>query len=132
MNREAIIGSRKFRPLERVEEYVSLLPDGTVVVTGGAPGVDSASESAARARSRLADPDIIAADWDLHGKIAGKLRNWPLVGTSGHVQAFWDGWSNGTAHAVTAAVALGVPVTVELAHGFRVPDFPAPATERAS
>lgn len=120
MKRETVIGSRGFQPIAHVTEYVYLLPSGTVVVSGGAPGVDEAAEAAAGIRG-LPEPDVIEAQWKTHGKLAGKLRNWPIVSDSNHVQAFWDGWSNGTAHAVTAAVALGIPVDVELAAAFKIP-----------
>ena len=46
--RVAIIGSRNYPDLLEVCRYVRLLPAGTVVVSGGAIGVDQAAANAAR------------------------------------------------------------------------------------
>jgi predicted Rossmann fold nucleotide-binding protein DprA/Smf involved in DNA uptake len=43
--RVAIIGSRDYPDLERVRAYVRRLPTGTVFISGGARGVDSAAEN---------------------------------------------------------------------------------------
>lgn len=119
VNNEGVVGSRGFEPIAFVSDYVhGQVTLGRVIVSGGGGAVDKTAESQARLMGQV--PDIVHADWDLYGKIAGKRRNWPLVGRCGHVQAFWDGWSNGAAHAVTAAVALGVPVDVTLAPSFRL------------
>ena len=112
--RIAIVGSRDF-PGGWVHMDVLALPPGTIVRSGGAGGPDREAEQTARGRPDLPDPEIIRADWELLGKGAGKIRNWDVV-RADRVRAYWDGWSNGTAHAVTAAVAMGVPVEVILTH----------------
>jgi hypothetical protein len=115
--REIVIGSRVFASMHLATDYVNeAIARGMEIGSGGAGGVDSCAESTARLNGQV--PYILRAEWGLYGKAAGKRRNWPLVYSGQHVQAFWDGWSNGTAHAVTAAVALGVPVNVTLPVGF--------------
>lgn len=46
----AIVGSRTYPDLAQVRDFVATLPPDTVVVSGGAKGVDKAAEYAARAR----------------------------------------------------------------------------------
>lgn len=48
----AIVGSRGFSDLERVTQFVASLPEGYIVVSGGAPGVDRAAENAAVSQGR--------------------------------------------------------------------------------
>ncbi len=47
--RVAIVGSRNYTRLGEVHDYVSGLPQGTIIVSGGAIGVDEAAERAANA-----------------------------------------------------------------------------------
>lgn len=110
--RVAVIGSRDFPDLDRVDRFVEQLEAGTIVVSGGARGVDYAADQAAL-RNGLGF-EVHKAEWDKEGKIAGKLRNYRIVKRADRVVAFWDGMSTGTSHAVTVAVALGVPVQVIL------------------
>lgn len=105
--RVGIIGSRTSVDAQHVYDFVCRLADkhpDAVVVSGGAPGVDTMAVDSA---DKIGLPfDVMRADWQA-GKRAGKERNWRLVTTCDEVVAFWDGWSNGTAHAVTAATAIG-------------------------
>jgi hypothetical protein len=115
--RVAVVGSRTGVPESAVWRVVNSLPLGTTIVSGRARrGVDAYAEQAAK--DCCFDFDPFPADWERHGKIAGKLRNWPLVASADRVEALWDGWSNGTAHAIAAAVAQAVPVRVWLPTGF--------------
>lgn len=99
--RLAIVGSRDFATPEMVSLFISLLPLDTVIVTGGARGVDSWAEAAARERglSTL----IIPAQWSRFGKSAGMRRNAEIVKESHAVVAFWDGASHGTRRTMTRA-----------------------------
>lgn len=126
--RIAVVGSRDGIKLPDVREVMEALhrrnPDATIV-SGGARGVDRwAVEEAVRLGM---DFDVLRADWAT-GKLAGKERNWRLAasGIDGLV-ALWDGWSNGTAHAVTAATHLGVRCGVYC----RPPVFIQPVAEEA-
>lgn len=49
MNAVAVVGSRKFPRLEEVQSLVKALPAGTIVVSGGAIGVDRTAERTADA-----------------------------------------------------------------------------------
>lgn len=111
--RVAIVGSRAFPELERVREYVRALPKGTIVVSGGARGVDLAAELEAK-RCGL-NVCIYYPRWDLHGKGAGFARNRLIVHNCDRLVAFHDGKSRGTLHTISVAVELGVPYRVVVA-----------------
>jgi hypothetical protein len=54
----AIVGSRYFPRLDAVTLFVNSLMPGTLVISGGAKGVDKAAENAAQARENLPRPLI--------------------------------------------------------------------------
>lgn len=110
--RVAIVGSRKFHDLERVVDYVRQLPEGTVVVSGGAPGVDSAAETAAIACG-LPKPLIHKPEWQKYHPLKAPLeRNKLIARDCDRMVAFWDGKSTGTQHVMGCAKRLGKPVEV--------------------
>jgi predicted Rossmann fold nucleotide-binding protein DprA/Smf involved in DNA uptake len=110
----AIVGSRGFLDLDAVVEYVNLLPAGTVVVSGGAPGPDRIAAMAARMR-RLPVVEYLA-EWRTPDgsidRLAGFKRNRLIVDAADCVVAFWDGKSRGTAHTISLARQAGKPVEV--------------------
>lgn len=95
-----IVGSRDFARLDLVTAYVNTLPPDTIVVSGGARGVDSVAEQAAHARGLVCV--IYKPDWK-DGKGAGFARNGRIVAQSDRVVAFWDGKSRGTLDTVWKA-----------------------------
>jgi hypothetical protein len=81
--RVAIIGSRPraWPHPDAVRDYVAALvadlPAGTVVVSGGAEGVDTWAVDAAKTRGL---PFVVhPADWQAHGRSAGAIRNAAIV-----------------------------------------------------
>lgn len=123
MHKVAIVGSRPPKRLaspaawaahlafmEQVREYVRALPKGTIVVSGGAEGVDQTAEREAKACSL--NVEIFYPRWDLHGKGAGFARNKLIVFNAHRVVAFWDGVSRGTQHTIAMAEQMGKPLEV--------------------
>jgi hypothetical protein len=108
--RVAIVGSRDYLNLAAVRRYVLALPKGTIIISGGARGVDRAGELAAREAGL--EVVIYWADWDTHGKEAGLLRNGSIVRDADRVVVFWDGKSRGSAHTIALCKALGKPYEV--------------------
>lgn len=106
----AIVGSRVWPNPEQIRAFVATLPENTIVVSGGARGVDSIAENAARRRGLSCH--VIFADWDKHGKSAGYRRNVQVVEACDRVVAFWDGRSPGTKHTIDIATKAGKPVDV--------------------
>jgi hypothetical protein len=106
----AIVGSREYPNLGRVTAYVESLPEGTVIVSGNAEGVDRVAEVAGNHYGL--DVISIPADWDTHGKGAGYIRNIEIVEQVETVVAFWDGKSKGTLHTITEATKRGIRVII--------------------
>ncbi|MDX2272647.1 MAG: SLOG family protein [Cyanobacteriota bacterium] len=59
--RVAVVGSRTYWDLKAVRDFITQLPEGCTVISGGARGVDQTAEQAARARGILVQ--IYPADW---------------------------------------------------------------------
>lgn len=106
----AIVGSRGFRDLAAVSEYIRQLPADTVIYTGGARGVDRFAEHCARVQGLVVV--IRLAEWHRYGNSAGIIRTDAMLREVERVIAFWDGTSPGTRHAIAFAQSLQLPVTV--------------------
>lgn len=88
--------------MAQVAEYVLSLPLDTVIVSGGARGVDEYAAWVAEERGM--QTEIIRADWETHGKAAGPIRNRILVRANlDRLTAFWDGASPGTRNVINEA-----------------------------
>lgn len=109
----AIVGSRDYRDMRRVREYLETLDHDTVIVTGCAIGVDAWARSISRTLDMRCE--VYTADWQKHGRAAGPLRNTEIVSACDRLVAFWDGKSRGTADSIAKAKAAGKPVMVILA-----------------
>lgn len=92
--RIAIVGSRTYPDERAVREFVRSLPEGTIIVSGGAAGVDTWAAKAARKRGLKVVEH--RADWEALGDVAGPIRNTAIVEDSDEIVAFWDGVSTGT------------------------------------
>lgn len=130
MTRVAIVGSRGPKmpptgfigPLTReqqehldriasVRRYVLALPDDTIVVTGGAVGVDQAAMKAAKERVPRLQLEVYYPDWS-QGRGAGLVRNRRIVHNCDRVVAFYDGTSRGTAFTIQFATDIDREVVV--------------------
>lgn len=100
----AIVGSREYPNLKQVRDFVATLPKDTIVVSGGAKGVDNEAERAAV--SNGLKTMIYFPDWSL-GKKAGPLRNTDIVNACDHLVAFHDGDSRGTQDSINKAKESG-------------------------
>jgi hypothetical protein len=120
----AVVGSRDFSDLSLVAALVYSLPPGTVVLSGGARGVDREAERTAKA---LGLPfKSFPADWKTWGNFAGPLRNSRMVAAADVVHAFvsrcrkcpsreacpYRGRSHGTGDSIERALASYKPLTV--------------------
>ena len=100
----AIIGSRTVKDVD-LSRYIP--PETTLIISGGAIGVDTIAE-------RYADEHgieklIIRPEYNLYGKRAPLVRNRLIVDQADLVIAFWDGESRGTAYTVSYAQQRKVP-----------------------
>lgn len=104
--RVAIVGSRDFSALGLVKDFINKLPKNTIVVSGGARGVDITAESMARKIGL--EVQIYPAQWSTLGRKAGYARNETIVANSDEVVAFYDGKSRGTRHTINLAIKAGI------------------------
>jgi predicted Rossmann fold nucleotide-binding protein DprA/Smf involved in DNA uptake len=109
--RIAVVGSRHYPDLERVRAYVASLPAGTVLITGGASGVDSVVAEAAAARG-LAIQRLAPRLEESFDASRATERNQALVGAAEALVAFWDGKSSGTRLTIDRALSSGREVHV--------------------
>ena len=117
----AIVGSREFPRQDWVEAFVERLKPDTIVVSGGAKGVDSWAVRTAKSRGLLTKVFPVEGwEWDVIGMTAGHVRNFVLLNyikrTNGHVVAFASLNDKGVASAGTlntmlTARSMGIPVT---------------------
>lgn len=84
--------------------------DVTEVISGTARGADRTGELWAHDNDKPVR--LMPADWNLHGKIAGKVRNADMARIADVACVFWDGFSNGSTDMVTRMVEIGKPVAV--------------------
>lgn len=110
----AVVGSRGFRLRMWLCQVLNARRSRiSMIITGGAAGVDSMAEDWARAHrvSRM----ILEADWRPGGVLdysAGPRRNTLIVEAADSLLAFWDGQSRGTRDVIAKANAKGIPVEV--------------------
>ena len=123
----AIVGSRDWPNAKAVIDYVNALPPDSVIVSGGALGVDTFAEIAAQKRGL--EVEVYRADWAKYGKRAGMMRNADIVNAADCVVAFHYRASRGTANTINRARRAGKPVEVHHWNG-RVETFNAPTQER--
>ena len=104
----AVVGSREFPDLDLVWTFVEKVararPD-TIIVSGGARGVDTVAAAAARMSGLKVEE--LRPDWNAHGILAGFERNSRIVESCDRMVAFWDGVSGGTRDSIEKAAALG-------------------------
>lgn len=106
--RVAVIGSRGYpheRLVRRFVETLARKDPETILVSGGARGVDHWAEDEARHRGLKVE--IYPADWENLGRGAGFARNTTIVENSDVVVAFWDGKSRGTLDSIKKARQAG-------------------------
>ena len=79
----AVVGSRNFPRLDKVVDLVRALPFQTVLISGGAKGVDATAEMAALSSgyspSQIIIFPVTKEEWESLGKRAGPIRNERLL-----------------------------------------------------
>jgi hypothetical protein len=105
----AIVGSRNIENYDLLKQAVKGLKI-TMVISGGANGVDKMAERYAHENSLPLT--VLPADWQAHGKSAGMIRNHEIVKTADQIIAIWDGHSRGTAATINMAKKAGKAVKV--------------------
>lgn len=108
-----VAGGRDFDDYDRLANILdkTLAKFPTLeVVCGLAKGADTLG--AIWARMKGIPVVEFPADWDLHGKAAGHIRNRQMGDYATHLIAFWDGGSKGTKGMIDYMEYLGKPYHV--------------------
>lgn len=101
----AVIGSRSITDAD-LSKYIPR--DATMLISGGASGVDTLAEK--YAASHDLPIRILRPNYAVYGKRAPLLRNRQIIECADLVIAVWDGVSRGTAYTIDYAHERGVPV----------------------
>ena len=98
------------------------------ILSGGARGADTAGEEWAARRN--VPVHRFSANWGLHGRSAGVLRNQAMAQATDAAILWWDGKSPGTKHMLETMQKLGKPVAVIQAQTapLPVPTTPLPTS----
>jgi len=107
-----IAGSRGFSNYKLLREMADVVVKDSLeeieIVSGGARGADVLGEKYAKERGFPVKS--FPANWDLHGKAAGYIRNEEMAEYGNYVLLFWDGESKGTQHMAKLAEKHGCKV----------------------
>ena len=117
-NRIIIAGGRDFDDYDRLCAFMDQYcldsgfgPDNTDFISGAARGADSMGKQWALSRGYKVQ--LHPADWNLHGKSAGYIRNKQMADEATALVAFWDGSSKGTGNMIWVATKVGLKVHIE-------------------
>jgi hypothetical protein len=109
-----VAGGRDFNNYEllaeKLNEFANNHPDNVSIVSGAARGADAFG--AYFAKKNNVKLHEFPADWELHGKAAGFIRNKKMGDFADGLLAFWDGESRGTKHMIDYMNSLKKPVQV--------------------
>jgi YspA, cpYpsA-related SLOG family len=98
----AVIGSRSFNDYRKLKAICKkMISPKDTIISGGASGADHMAKL--YAQENQINYIEYPANWTLHGKRAGFLRNITIIENSNMVIAFWDGTSKGTEHSINLA-----------------------------
>ncbi len=103
----AVIGSRSIESID-ISKYI---PDDTsLIISGGALGIDSLAEKYADENG--IEKLIILPDYEFYGKGAPLIRDRLIVDHADIVIAIWDGRSAGTEYTINYAKQQSVPCRI--------------------
>lgn len=105
--RTIIAGSRSCTDYSILEEAITNCSWSiTTVISGNARGADILGEMWAKKND--VPCELFPAQWDIHGKSAGYIRNSTMADNAEALIALWDGKSRGTQHMINLAKKKGL------------------------
>lgn len=113
--RVIIVGCRDFTDYELLKEKCDFYlqnqqPEDIVIVSGHASGADALGEKYAQERGFQLE--TYPADWKVHGRAAGPIRNAKMASVAHALISFWDGKSRGTKNMIDTAKKHNLQVAV--------------------
>lgn len=113
-NKVIIAGGRDFDDYKMLKEkcdyYLKNISDQIEIVSGTASGADRLGERYAAEKGY--DVKQFPANWEIHKRSAGIMRNIEMADYSNFLIAFHDGFSRGTAHMIQVAKEKGLKVAI--------------------
>ena len=117
-NRVIIAGGRDFADYNRLcwfmDQWVldnDMGPDNTDFISGEAKGADILGKKWALSRGYKVV--LFPAQWDIHGKAAGYIRNKAMADEATALVAWWNENSKGTGNMIWVATKAGLKVHIE-------------------
>lgn len=107
-----VVGSRSFTnydAFDRVMKECGQFDHESAIISGGARGVDSLAKRWGKENMNGAVFWEFRANWGVHGKKAGILRNEEMAKKATRGMIFWDGVSRGTKHMIETMIRLKKP-----------------------
>ena len=105
-------GSRNWEDKRLVRECLCALSKDSVIVQGGAVGLDQMVALTAKALG-FRDIRTFLPEWDKYGKPAGMVRNREMIELKPDwVFAFWRNRSKGTGNTIKLAIDAEIPITI--------------------
>jgi hypothetical protein len=106
-----VCGSRSWGLIEPIRQRLSVLPEGSEIIHGGAGGADERAQVIARELG--IDQKVYWPNWSRYGNAAGPIRNIAMLDEDPDlVIAFWDGVSRGTMNTIVEAEKRGIPTEI--------------------
>ena len=109
-----IAGCRDFADYELMKEkcdfYLQNKKKDVIIVSGHASGADALGERYTHERGF--GLETFPANWKVHGRAAGPIRNAQMADVANALIAFWDGKSRGTKNMIDTATKRGLKVAV--------------------
>lgn len=107
-----VAGSRSFDDQALMDKWIHQIKSFGLeeIVSGHAKGADSLGEQAAA--NQDIKLKIFPANWNLHGKAAGHIRNREMANYADAAIVFWDGKSSGSRNMIEEMVSIKKPVLI--------------------
>lgn len=108
-----VAGGRTFNNYKLLKAKLdNLLSQKTnvTIVSGTAKGADTLGELYAK-ENNLGLVQM-PANWEVHGKSAGYIRNTEMAKIAHAAVIFWDGQSKGSKHMIAIATSTGIPTKI--------------------
>lgn len=111
MKKVIIAGGRNFIDYEYLKEKcLEIINEPCEIVSGTAKGADFLGERFAKEMGFQVKR--FPANWNLHGKSAGPIRNKQMAEYSDSLICFWDGESKGTKNMIDEATKRGLEIHI--------------------
>ena len=114
--RVIIAGTRTFNDYNLLKESCEYLlresmeKQQIIIVSGHARGTDTMGERFAKEHGLPCE--YYPANWQIHGRAAGPIRNKEMANNADALIAFWDGHSRGTRSMINLARKMGLQVAI--------------------